>query len=50
MTSPDLEQAVRAAWRELADAEVEHDQEHAARAVADLRRLEQLLPEPRKAS
>lgn len=35
---------LEAAWDELADAELEHDQAHAIRALADLARLQQRTP------
>lgn len=35
------------AWQGLADANVEHDQAHEHRAVAELQRLGELVPHPR---
>jgi hypothetical protein len=45
----DLDDAIAAAWDDLSDAELDHDQAHATRATAELRRLEQLLPAQRPA-
>jgi hypothetical protein len=43
----DTDRAICQAWQCIADAECEHDLEHARRALA---RLAELVPEPREAA
>lgn len=49
LSEQDRERAIQCAWDDLADACCEHDCEHEARALAELRRLGQ-LPDQREPS